>query len=545
MKQVLRLGGVFLILFLAACGSQSTEQEEISEEIVVSTAAVESAIPNPTPTAVPIPEAIELPQMKQGDLEPIPSAELLADAAILYEALDTLHPGLFRHIDQGTFNLAYTDLEAMFATDLTLPQAYLAISQFLGAIQDGHTYANFYNQNSRVINQVFAGADKLPFYFRIIDGRMIVTESAIEIEEGILDRGTEIRTINGTPVEAILTSLLPYVKADGGNDLKRYYDLQVSGIPQYEWFDIFYPLLFPSTAEEFIFEIDAAAPDGTEFSFETAGVKSGWRAKQIENRYTTPLASPNELWAFNIISDDVAVLRMRTFAVWNSALDWETFLEDAFRQLESSSTPNLIIDIRGNEGGLDIIPATIDTYISQQPLEESFPNAYVAYETVPESLDPYLNSWDSNLKDLTGEVEPIDNRLYGFVENDRTRYTSAFGNNPLLYDGSVYLLMDSGNSSATFLWGQSWRKSEVGTLVGQETGGNLRGTTGGWFFQLELPNSGIEVDIPLIASFPAEPLRNVPDEGLVPDIIIAASIDGIKSGNDTQIEELIQIISRQ
>ena len=57
-------------------------------------------------------------------------------------------------------------------------------------------------------------------------------------------------------------------------------------------------------------------------------------------------------------------------------------------------------------------------------------------------------------------------------------------------------------------------------IIGEPTGGNLRGINGGAMFFLTLPNTQIEVDIPLFASFPKDvDLSTVPNRGVVPDAI--------------------------
>ena len=58
--------------------------------------------------------------------------------------------------------------------------------------------------------------------------------------------GTEVLSINGVPVDAVLRRLMTVARADGGNDAKRRSDLEVQGANRWEAFDIFFPLLFPS-----------------------------------------------------------------------------------------------------------------------------------------------------------------------------------------------------------------------------------------------------------------------------------------------------------
>lgn len=65
--------------------------------------------------------------------------------------------------------------------------------------------------------------------------------------------------------------------------------------------------------------------------------------------------------------------------------------------------------------------------------------------------------------------------------------------------------------------------------MGQPTGGSQRGINGGAFFFLRLPNSGIEMDLPLIGTFPAKPM---PDAGLTPDVQVVRTVDDLAEGRD-------------
>jgi C-terminal processing protease CtpA/Prc len=104
------------------------------------------------------------------------------------------------------------------------------------------------------------------------------------------------------------------------------------------------------------------------------------------------------------------------------------------------------------------------------------------------------------------------------------------------------MIIGAVNSSATFEFARALRAHQLGTLVGQTTGGNQRGINGGAFFFLRLPNSGIELDLPLIGQFPA---GDPPDAGLEPDIAVQTTIDAIAAGRDAELGAVMEAISRQ
>lgn len=104
---------------------------------------------------------------------------------------------------------------------------------------------------------------------------------------------------------------------------------------------------------------------------------------------------------------------------------------------------------------------------------------------------------------------------------------------PPRINAELLVLTDAQNSSATFQFAQLVQSNGIGRLLGQPTGGNLRGINGGAFFFLRLPASGLEADLPLIGRFPSTPK---PDAGLTPDLIVAPSRADIAAGRDTVLD---------
>lgn len=157
-------------------------------------------------------------------------------------AYTSLHPGLYRYSDPRTVETYFDILERDLKKDLTLAEAYLTFSKFLAKIKCGHTYGNFWNQTEQVKQELFNQPDKVPFTFRLIDTRMIVTQNASD--DARVKRGVEILAIDGVAVKSILANLITVVKGDGSNDGKRLHDLQLTGAGEFEAFDVYFPLFY-------------------------------------------------------------------------------------------------------------------------------------------------------------------------------------------------------------------------------------------------------------------------------------------------------------
>lgn len=438
------------------------------------------------------------------------------DLRIVRRAYETLHPGLFRYATPAGWDAGLALLGREWSSDTTLRGRYLALSRFLATIKCGHTYANFYNQKSAVAETLFAQRNRLPFHFRWIDGKMIVTNHGNDA----LPRGTEVVAVDGRKAGAILQSLVPYARADGSNDAKRVAQLEVQGTDRYESFDVFFGLTHVKRGSAFA--IEAITPSGSrtvqvepiDLQARRARMKPSLRDKNAPQ------------WTLQI-DGLTGVLAMPNWALYDSQWDWHGFLDRAFEEIASRSVRGLIIDLRGNEGGLDcgddIVARLID--------EDLYPLAYerrVRFRRTPEDIDAYLDTWDPSFKRLGEGAEPLDAGFFRLKEEDGKPATPIRPKGPR-FRGRVIVLIDAANSSATFQFAQLIQSRRLGTLVGAPTGGNRRGINGGAFFFLRLPQSGLEADVPLIGTFPRQP---EPDAGLTPDVAVRISAADIAAGRD-------------
>ena len=474
--------------------------------------------------------AAPAPSRPANDSPPAISArELQADFAILKRAYEELHPGLYRYNTKEQMAANFNSLAAELNRDLTLQQAYLAFSTFLAKIKCGHSYPNFYNQPKAVAQTLFQSQRRVPFYFRWVNRRMIVTRDFSADKR--LPPGTEVLAVNGVPVKAILARLLTVARADGSNDAKRISYLEVSGESNYEAFDIYFPMFFPQSGGEMELQIKSPAAPGK------AAVRV--RALTYEERLapikaeTEARRGSEQLWEFKFLDERTAYLRMPTWAVYNSKWDWEGFLGNVFDQLGQKNTANLVIDLRGNEGGASVGDLILSRLVRRDLRLDHF-KRLVRYRKVSEDLLPYLHTWDRSFENWGASAIDLGNGFYTLKrDDDRDGKIIKASDRP--FEGRTFVLVDASNSSATFEFAQALQQNKLATLVGQPTGGNQRGINGGAFFFLRLPNSKIAIDLPLIGFYP-DGAR--PDAGLRPEILVEPRAEEIARGIDAELKAL-------
>lgn len=461
--------------------------------------------------------------------------DLRADLAVLQRAYETLHPGLYRYQTSNQVRRLFAQADSFFAQDRTLGEAFLTLTRLTAAVRCGHSYPNFFNQPKPIAEALFAGKDKLPFQFRWLAKRMVVT--AESGGTGLL-RGTEILAIDGVETGKILSTLLPLARADGRNDAKRVAYLEVNGNERYHAFDVLYPLVFPPKGDAFSLQVRRPGHRERE-EVKVAAIdlvqrrRSGGEAKEPtadEPRWTRQEEG------------GVCVIRMPTWALYDSKWDYRAWTEELFQDLVQRHVPDLVLDLRENEGGLDAGNSFL-AHLIDQPLRLPRYLRYVRYQRVPDDLNPVLDTWDRSFRDWgQAAAGPLRNGFYRL-----TKWDDAGGDDliqPLtpLYRGRVWVLVGAVNSSATFQFALAVKENRLGRLVGQPTGGNRRGINGGAFFFVRLPRTQIEVDLPLVARFPERPQ---PDAGVVPDILVSPSAAAVAEGRDVELDRVRLLIRRK
>lgn len=464
----------------------------------------------------------------------IPAADLKADFAVLKQAYEAIHPGLYRYNSRAEMDAHFEALRQQWDHDLTLPEAYLTLSVFLARVKCGHTYANFFNQAAAVAEPLLKKPGRVPFCFRWLDRRMIVTRDLSGQKQ--IAPGDEVLSLNGVAVGEILDRLLTVARADGSNDAKRIVGMEVHGDSRYEAFDVFLPLFYPLAGEAAQVRLRPAA-GGPEITRSLPWQSYAERLAAIQTS-TGDAGDDQPLWTLTFPNPQTACLRMPTWATFNSKWDWKKYLDGVFADLAARKTPNLVFDLRDNEGGADQGEYLLGKLVRRDLALDEF-KRLVRYRKVPDDLSPYLDTWDKSFKDWGEAAAPASGGFFVLHRWDDEPGSNLVKPSPEHYAGRVFVLIDANNSSATFQFAQVIQRTKMGTLVGQPTGGNQRGINGGAFFFLRLPHSKLEADLPIVGTYPA---REMPDAGLTPDVPVVPTVEDIAHGVDSEMAAVARLI---
>lgn len=459
-------------------------------------------------------------------------AQMQKDLAILKESFTKLHPGLYKYNSPAQMEANFEELEKLASKPLELKKFYLALAQFAAKVKCGHTFLNPLNVADAVAKNLFS-EQVVPLYFKILDQKIILTHNVSN--QPSMAAGDEIMKIGDASAKQIIEKLLQVSRADGNNALGK--KLSNIGLrPEEDYgnslFDIFYPMYF-SMDKTLNIEIQNSQNKTQKLEIETITTKE--RKARYEAKFGAILEN-EQTWVYKNLASNVAYLKFGTFAFWNSDFAWKNYIDSVFAKINADKNrSNLVIDLRGNEGGSGEIRDYILSKITQKPLL-SEQNSVVCYRylTVPDSLKKHLNTWDKSFKDPKNPTEFTLNEI-GLYQKNKSEVEEPILPSKDSYSGKVFLLVDAICSSATFGFAWTFQYNKLGKIVGETTGGTKQGLNGGEMFFLTLPNSKIEIDLPLIYYY----TKNVPDEGVKPDFEVKTSKKDIFNGKDAQLEFIL------
>jgi predicted O-methyltransferase YrrM len=216
------------------------------------------------------------------------------------------------------------------------------------------------------------GADNLfPLRVRLIENNLVAVGSYREPPE--VPSGSVLREINGLSADKVFDELRSIASADASNPY--FIDSQVE-----KRFSMFYASVF-------------GFPDKYAVTFVPPGggpaVAADLRPADIASVRKVVFANfdhPPLTLEFRD-SDRTAVLTVPTFVYYDRVDYFQSFMDDAFRRIKDKGIGNLILDLRGNDGGDPFCAVILYSYLERRAAPY-FAQPYGKYAPLAEPIPP-------------------------------------------------------------------------------------------------------------------------------------------------------------
>ena len=408
--------------------------------------------------------------------------QIRQDLVFLKTKLENIYPGLGYYYPKNQFDKLYDSLYNNTGNLMQYEEFFRYINPLVSNQKDGHL--SFDHRKKYYVKK----PPLIPIQIRNIDQKYFIVLNGSA--DSVLVAGTEILKIDGRSILEIHETLASVIRngSDGPNRTGRYLRSMINFAAYYaEWFGT------PDSIQ-----IEFKLPELNQIQTRTIACRSITDINATITRLYPKLidAAPN--LSLKIIDSlkSTAVLRISTFRSFGGFdifnLKFRRKLKKVFTELENKRIENLVIDLTGNGGGAVINSGKLLEYLMPRPFNQIDSSRLTAkgkwaYFIIPFNILEHVDFWINYRRDP---------KTRDFVSRNRQKkdHQPIDG---LRFRGNIYFLQNGASYSAASTVLSQALSQGVGTFVGEACGGAYWGDFAGRFRNLKLPNSKIQVRLPL------------------------------------------------
>lgn len=450
--------------------------------------------------------------------------QLQEDFLILRKAFEDAHAGLYRYTDKKTLDDDFDNAYNLLNREMTEREFYKVVASILSKIKDGHTKSL---PSEEFMSYLSEKAKTLPLKLRFICGKAYVVSSSVNS----IPLGSELLSFNGQKMSETTLAIFKYLISDGDIKTGKYWELS-------EKFGYYY-YLFIEQPDSFNIEyFDAAKKQKKKLRIPAMTEKE---AEALVKRRIEEDKKPLRLEF--LPEQNAAILTIKTFAadaIKEAEQDYPKFLENSFREIKEKKIQNLIIDLRGNDGGRDGFGSMLFSYLTDKEfkyydnLETSTDKiSFLKYTTADESFNKMFDDYATPTG--SGRFRVKESR------HSNLRLQQPQKDN---FAGKVWFLVNGQSFSTTAEFCSIAHFHRRGSFVGEEIGGSYYGNTSGTFLILILPNTKVRVLVPLVKYSLAVSGYPYPNRGVIPDYPVQPTIQDVLNGVDTELKYTLGLVSK-
>jgi hypothetical protein len=450
--------------------------------------------------------------------------KLIQDFQILRASLEEGYPGMYRYNSKKVTDSLFNSSEKQLQKEMSEREFYLFLSRIVMQLRDGHM--DVY-PTKKTRDKLANSKCSIPLKAFISGQKMYVQKNYSTLSDQEL-LGAEIISINGQPVSAFISEALKICSSDGNNETNKFKRLESTGLlTRY----LFYLQGYTENYKiEYVSFNDTITKTST-----LKGIRFENLLKILKNKYPSGEQLPAE---FELLTSSTAYLKIKSFDKANYAIhemDFIGLLQSSFETINAKGVKNLILDLRGNLGGTDAYGKILFSYFIDHEFMyyDSIIINKAKFNFMKYTDDPELEiPEDAITMNDAGTYNVIDHPNVGKQKNS-TPY----------YSGKLFVLIDGDSFSTTSECLSMLHSYTSAVFIGEESGGGYYANCSGSVPQLILPNSLLQIGIPLAKYSMAVKDYKYKDRGVMPDYQISPTIEDKILSHDPELEFAKKLIN--
>lgn len=418
-------------------------------------------------------------------------AEVEQDLNFAFEKLTSIHPLFLDQDELSHFQTRFSAITETLQDSMTQNEVYLLLAPLFASMNDGHTGVLIPTDQRVQYNK--AGGKAFPFFVNIMDDSIYVSYYSGK-DTSLFREGEQILKINGMDATEMVHNMGLFI---AGNSPATKQKEIASKFRFLIWllygFEADYELTIRNIQHE-IREISIPGITSAEF---------------MQNINRMPKTNNNNYFLSINRRNETAVMKIKTFSDLNGFC---AFADSAFAVIKESRMTNLVIDIRNNGGGRSIVVDSLMNYITNK--------TYSQYKKIETRISSELREYYE--KRYPDRLDWINSYAIDDLVVSKGNLTKP-QNKISHFNGNLFLLTNNTSFSAAATFAGIFKELELGTIIGEETGGTIAYYGDYWF--LKTPNTDI--------TFYVSPKRFIQfggmeyDKGVVPNYLIPDKNDSI------------------
>lgn len=440
-------------------------------------------------------------------------AKQLKDYKVFEKVLVAKEGRLDLHQSADSMYLYLSELRTNLSEEQELIEQFKFYSITLAKLGCGHTQIH---PTQDVISEWVREEKSLPIDL-IMQGKRLFTNKILSSDYEIINmdgsnrrrvraiKGNyEVLSIDHKTVPEMMHKIAPYISSDeGGIDFKYHQVAQL--------FEFYRHMSDPfSTDSVSIQYVKGSDTISTYMGLGTAPVNT--INSRLQKAVVADAKTEKEIGTFEIKNANVGVFRFRSFTAC-SGKEYDLFLERSFRKIKSKKIEKVIIDVRGNTGG--VMQYSLMSYFVGEEVElgryvvEKPKKGFETTHLRKRNGDYRRHKWMSRIQRFRIWLDDFED---GIVRSDPVTES-------LVYGGEIMVITDEGTFSSASMLACHLKTMCNAKLIGRPAGGSFyRGNAG--TITAVLPNSKFRLLVNPNTFYSHLPETTDPEKIKQPDVLL-------------------------